>query len=240
MNAPASRSLKTARRLGTLLAISGAAVGISAAAASAQPGSNPGGGATPIAKSGIVTDYPTLAVFSNAVGGVGGVPLIGWSAGNNPINPMDGAPAILISVPQTDVAAYPGGPLLSTSSSNLDTSYQVRVQCADGYSLQSPTQVFTATGTEPIGGGALRAGTKALEWPSAATRNALNPTFARHYAGGGCSAQLVTMPSARKTTTNAWVNTATTAAESFDNPYLNQTGFFEVAIRVSSAPGGSY
>jgi len=237
MNAPASRSLKTARRLGTLLAISGAAVGISAAAASAQPGSNPGGGATPIAKSSIVTDYPTLATFANGAGGSGGLPIVGWSAGSNPINPADGAPAILISVPQVDVAAYPGGPLHSTSSSNLDTSYQVRLQCADGYSLQSPTQVFTATGTEAVAGGALRAGTKALEWPSVATRNALNPTFARHYAGGGCSAQVVTLPASRRMSPTAGVSSPDTAADSLDSPFLTPAGFFQVAIFVT---GGGY
>lgn len=238
MNAATVRTTRVTRRLGTLLAISAASVGISAAVASAQPGSNPGGGPAPTAKQTLI-DYASLGSWTSGDGGRGGQPIVGLAAGAGPINPAYATPVITIVAPQSDLAGYPGGAMLSTTASNVNTSYQLRMDCADGFRFQGPTQVFTGVGVGSTAKSLVPAGAKALEWPAVTDRRALNPSFARHYAGAGCTIQMATLPTGRQTARLAGVTSVTPLDnDPIDAGWVNQQGFFSIAVVTAGGPGG--
>lgn len=228
-------SIRTTRRLATVLAVTASAIGLCAngAAARTLPGS-PG----PIAKG---ASYVTLGDFASGTGGSTGGPIIGWNAGANPVNPMYGAPAIVVAVPPQDLSTFGYSTMNArTSAANLNRVYQVRVQCADGYVFQSPTQVFTSTGSDPVAGASIPRGSKALEWPTVADRQALDSTFAAHYRNAGCTAEMAITPAGRTPTSEVSVDVPADAASSPDNPFMNPEGMFRIAVRVSGTPGGSY
>jgi hypothetical protein len=240
MNSISSTTVRAARRIGTLLAISATAVGISAAAASATPltGSRPGSPA-PIAKGTLVTDYATLGAWASGNGGSGGQPAFGFSAGANAIDPLYATPVVTVLAPAQDLTAFPGGAMLGTSSANIDVNYQLRMDCADGFHFQGPTQVFTGVGVGSTAKSTVPAGVKALEWPTVADRHALNSGFAKHYAGSGCTIQPAALPSSRTLTTNVGVNAVGPSDnDPIDAGYINQQGYFTVATVTSSGPAG--
>ena len=241
MNTASFSPTRGARRLGTLLAISAAVVGVGAAAASAQPGSNPGGGAAPVAKNGIVTDYVSLGSWTSNTGGSGGQPTIGLAAGSYAVNPAYATPVVTVVVPQEDLAGYPGGAMLGTSTSNVNTSYQVQMNCADGFHFQGPTQVFTGLGVGNTAKSLVPAGAKALEWPTVADRRSLNATFSKHYAGAGCTIQMATLPTSRRTSPTTGVSSVIASDnDPIDAGWINQQGYFTIARVVSAGAGGSY